>query len=62
MEEGGGDGAGHPGRSRTLSSEHPPEGVDIGTAGDLEGEDSDQIIEKLSRNEEEVLLGESFLE
>jgi len=62
MEEGGGDGAGHPGRSRTLGSEHPPEGVDIGTAGDLEGEDSDQIIEKLSRNEEEALLGESFLE
>ena len=62
MEEGGGDGAGHPGRSRTLGSEHPPEGVDIGTAGDLEGEDSDQIIEKLSWNAGETILGKPFLE
>ena len=62
MEEGGCDGAERPGGSCTLGGEHTPEGVDFRTAGDLEGEGSDQIIEELSWNEGEALLGKPFLE
>ena len=62
MEESGCDGAERPGGSRTSGGECPPEGIDIGVTGDLEGEDSDQTIEELSGNEEKALLGQSFLE
>ena len=62
MEESRRAGAECPGGSCTSGSERPPEGVDFRTAGDLEGEDSDQIIEELSGNEGEAVLGKSFLE
>ena len=62
MEESGCDGVERPGGSRTSGGECPPEGIDIGVTGDLEGENSDQITEELSRNEEKALLGQSFLE
>jgi len=62
MEEGGGTGAERPGGPCASGCKHPPEGVDFRTAGDLEGEDSDQIIEELSGNEGEAVLGKSFLE
>ena len=62
MEESGCDGAERPGGSRTSGGECPPEGIDIATTGDLEGEDNDQTIEELSGNEEKALLGQSFLE
>ena len=62
MEESRCDGAECPGGSRTSGGEHPPEGIDIRTTGDLEGEDSNQIIEELSRIEEKALLGKPILE
>ena len=56
MEEGRRDGVERTGGSCTLGGKHSPEGIDFRTAGDLEGEDSDQITEELSGNEEEALL------
>ena len=57
MEESGCGGAERPGGSRTSGGECPPEGIDIGVTGDLEGEDSNQITEELSGNEKKALLG-----
>ena len=40
MEESGCDGGECSGGPCASGGKHPPEGIDIGTAGDLEGEDS----------------------
>ncbi len=48
--------------SCTYSGEYTSESIDIRVDGDFEGEDSDQIVQGLSRAEDEAILGESFLE
>jgi len=61
------EGCGHPGDERprgscTSGGKQSAESIDIRVDGDTEREDSDQIVQKLSSDEEETLLGKSLLE
>ena len=50
------------GRSRTHGGEYAAESVDFRSDGDTEREDGDKAVQELSCDEEETVLGKSFLE
>src|SRR5512139_3727198 len=56
-----GDGAECAAGSRASGSDDSAEGVDIRSAGAIEGSDLDEVVSPVSVFEEEALLGQSFL-